>query len=340
MLACILAVASGTVFASINSKEVGAVLIFPTYQAYDSPNIDTYIQITNDKAVAVNAHIEVIGDELCDDCNFDLPLTGYQTKRLWFNREVVGGIASTVIYDASGHSETGDVPIVHACDEPEGFVVVILEDPNTNPRCTSGENMLHGDEVIVDLNDGTSTQMGAIAVQGVGPNNGDRKLDFNGSEYEYFPYILTGNFWAPNEDPAGVPPAVEPELILFNVDFSTSYREEADEGPYTNCALNYVNAEEDMSSRNFAFDCYARVDLRQIASGFLEDILGTANGFLWARCEEGTHGAMITDLEDTTSNYPYPNDSQHGDTLFQSETTADAARLKITPDVAGGECVK
>ncbi len=339
MLACVLAVASGAAFAGINSKEVGAVLIFPTYQAYASPNIDTYIQITNDKSAPINAHVEIIGDTVCDDCNFDVPLTGYQTKRLWLNREVVGGVNATIIYDASGHSETGDVPILHACPEPEGFIVVTLEDPNTNPRCTSGENMLHGDEVIVDLNDGTSTQLGAIAIQGEVENNGDRKLDFNGIEYSRFPSILTGNFWSPNESPSGAIPAVEPELVLFNVDFSTSYREEADEGPFTNCALNYYNAEEIPFSRNFAFDCYARVDLRSIAPGFLEDIHGTANGFLWARCEEGTHGAIITDLEDTTSTYEYPNDSQHGDTLFQSTTNADSARLKITPSLTG-ECLK
>lgn len=322
VLACVLAVASGAAFAGINSKEVGGVLIYPTYQAYNgnNNNIDTYLSVTNDKAYPIKAHFEIIGDVVCDDCSFDLLLTPYQTKRLLLDRGAIGQTQATIVYDASGHSETGDVPILTACSEPEGFVVVTLEDPNQVDAYTLGENMLHGDLVIVDISDGTSSQMGAIAVQAVGPNDGNRWIEFDGVEYAKFPSIVTGNFWSPNA-------AVEPRLVLFNVDFTTG------DSPVeiNECDINFVNAEEDRFNADFLFDCYARINLRDLAPGFLEDILGTSNGFLWAACDEGTHGALITDLEDTTPNYAYPDDTQHADTLFQSTTvTRENAKLKLT----------
>lgn len=329
MLACVLAIASGAAFAGINSKEVGAVLIYPTYQAYDGANnnIDTYISITNDKNLPIVAHFEIIGDVVCDDCSFDLLLTPYQTKRLLLDRQSIGGNGLTRVYDASGHSETGSVVSLTACSEPEGFVVVTTEDPNQIDAYTLGENVLHGDLVLVDLSDGTSSQMGAIAVQSVGENDHNRWIEFDGLEYAKFPNIVTANFWSPSD-------AVEPRLVLFNVDFETG-----DVPPDTNeCEINYVNAEEDRFNADYNFDCYARVNLRDLAPGFIEDILGTANGFLWAQCDEGTHGAMITDLEDTTSNYTYPDDSQHADTLFQSVTTTRRdAKLKLTKFVQNEE---
>jgi len=327
VLGLVLAIGSGMAFAGINSKEVGAVLIFPEYRAEYSPNVDTYISITNDKSTAVTAHIEVVGDDVCDDCNFDLPLTGFQTKRLRFNRERVGGNSSelyaTVIYDASPHSDTGSPYVISACPEKRGFVVVTLEEAGAEPRKTLGENMLHGDSVVIELEGGTSSQMGAIAVQGVGVNDNNRNLKFDNMEYAAFPSIVTANFWAPSED-------VEPRLVLFNVDFQTGVP------PTTNCAINYVNAEEDVFSRNYSFDCWSKIDLRDLAPGLHEDILGTANGFLWAQCDAGTHGAMVTDLEGNTVNYPYPGESEHSDTLFQSTTTNAGAELRLTPSITGG----
>jgi hypothetical protein len=331
VLSCVLAVATGAVFAGINSKEVGAVLIYPEYRAETgSKDVDTYISVTNDKSTDVIAHVEVIGDGVCDDCNFDLPLTGFQTKRLRFNREYVGsGDYATVIYDASVHSNpnspSGYPSILTACPERRGFVVITLEEAGSSPRLTLGENMLHGDAVIVEVSSGTSSQMGAIAIQGVGMNDGDRNLRFDNMEYAAFPSIVTANFWAPNS-------VVEPRLILFNVNFQTGQWP----APVTHCALNYVNAEEVVFSRNLSFDCWEKLDLRDIAPGFIEDILGTANGFLWAECDAGTHGAMVTDLEGSTPNYPYPRESEHRDTLFQSVTINAGAELRLTPSITGG----
>lgn len=330
VLGMIIAVGFGTVLAGVNSKEVGAVLIFPKYEATaGTEDVDTYISITNDKSTDVVAHVEVIGDNVCDDCNFDLPLTGFQTKRLRFNREPVGGgDYATVIYDASVHSNPGNPSgypsILTACPEANGFVVVTLEEPGSVPRTTLGENMLHGDAVIVKIDDGTSTQFGAIAIQGVGMNDGDRNLRFDNMEYAAFPSIVTANFWAPNS-------VVEPELVLFNVNFRTGQWP----APVTHCALNYVNAEEVVFSRNLSFDCWEEIELSQVAPGFLEDILGTANGFLWAQCDAGTHGAIVTELGGRTANYPYPGQSEHADTMFQSVTTNAGAELRMTPSLIG-----
>ena len=328
ILSCVLAVATGAAFAGVNSKEVGAVLIFPEYHArYGGFDVDTYISVTNDKSTDVWVHVEVIGDGVCDDCNFDLPLTGFQTKRLRFNRENVGGDYVTVIYDASVHSNpntNGSPPILTACPEERGFVVMTLEEAGSSPRKTLGENMLHGDAVIVSVDGGTSSQFGAIAIQGVGMNDGDRNLRFDNMEYAAFPSIVTANFWAPNA-------VVETELVLFNVNFQTGQFPQ----PQTQCSLNYVDAEENVFSRSLDFRCWIDRDLRDIAPGFLENILGTANGFLWLECDAGTHGAIITELSGSTDNYPYPY-SEHADTMFQSVTTNAGAELRLTPSIIGG----
>jgi len=319
------------VTAGINTKEVGAVLIYPEYRATspsEDPNaslVDTYISVTNDKSVDFVAHVEVISGTACDDCNFDLPLTGYQTRRLRFTRQLLGtSIWATVVYDASGHSVTGTPQILSACADPYGFVVITLEQQDINPRTTLGDNALHGDAVVVDLGLGTSSQVGAHAVQGVGVNDGDRELRFDNMEYSAFPSILTTNFWSSSS-------RVDPRIVLFNVNFQTGQFPT----PVTQCSLNYANAEEVIFSRSFSFGCWDDPRLSDLAVGFDEDILGTANGFMWIQCEAGTHGAVVTDLRagEQTGNYPYPANSEARDTLFQSVTVSTAATLKMTPSI-------
>ncbi len=337
LIVCIMIIGATATFAGINSKEVGAVLIYPEYWATnpcekDAPicsaaDTDTYFTVTNDKSSPVIAHIEIVGGEACDDCNFDLELTGYQTKRLWLDRRNVGGGYTTVILDASPHTITGTPVILTACPEKHGFIVVTLEAAGpdgrpANPRVTLGENMLHGDEVVLNLTDGYATQVGAIAIQGAGPNNGDRNLAFNNMEYTAFPSIVTGNFWSPNN-------YVNPRLILFNANFTTGIP------PETWCSINYVDAEENVFSKDFHFGCWADARLVDIAPGFHENILGTANGFLWAQCGAGTHGAIQTKLSSFAGpNYVYP-DAAFKDTLFQSITTNPAAVLSLTPSITG-----
>ncbi len=307
--------------AGINSKEIGALLIVPEYRA-THPDEDsnatwteTYVSITNDKSTSVRTHIVVVGGTACDDCGFDLTLTGYQTRRLRLSREFHGGVWSTVIHDASPHSETGAPSILTACTDPLGFIVVTLEEPGSSPAITIGSNALHGDAVVADLDRGTSWQVGAIAVQGVGENDKNRELRFDNMEYAAFPDIVTANFWSPNEQ-------VEPRLVLFNVDFQTGTR------PRTQCIINYVNAEEDVFGRSFSFGCWSDAPLSTLAPGFLEDILGTANGFLWVRCDAGTHGAMVTSVNGELT-------SEHADTLFQSVTGNREAVLELTSSIAG-----
>jgi len=333
---CVLALGASVASAGINSKEVGAVLVYPDYAATDQfePGGDgttlvTYITITNDKSSEVNAHMEVVGGVACDDCNFDLFLTGFQTKRLMLRREQVGSAWATVVYDASPHSSTGTPVILGACPERYGFVVAILEYAQdghvVEPRRTLGENMLHGDSVVVNVTNASASQVGAIAVQGVGPNSGGRYLEFNNQEYAAFPSIVTTNFWAANNN-------VDPRLILVNLDFNT-HRGPGDPDPSTACSMNFVNAEERVFSRNFGFGCWANSRLVDISPNFHENILGTANGFLWIQCSEGTHGALLTSLAGSVGSYPYSLASEFKDTLFQSVTTNPGAKLKMTPSI-------
>jgi hypothetical protein len=337
---CVLILGAGAAGAGINSKEVGALLVYPEYWATDQnePGGDgtsmlTYVSITNDFSQEVSAHIEIVGGVACDDCNFDLYLTGFQTKRLLLRRQQVApGVWATVVYDASVHSTQGSPAILAACPERHGFIIASLEAARfgavLEPRVTLGANVLHGDEVVVDILNGSASQVGAISVQGAGPNNGDRWFDFNNQEYLAFPSIVTTNFWSVND-------RVDPRLILLNVDFSTN-RGPGDPAPSTSCSLNYVNAEERVFSRNFAFGCWSDSRLIDISPNFHENVLGTANGFLWVQCDAGTHGALLTRLAGSTANYPYPPQADFKDTLFQSVTTNPSARLCLTPSITGG----
>lgn len=339
---CVLALVAGTASAGVNSKEVGSVLIYPEYFATnqaetggDGTTRHTYLTISNTQAVAYNAHIQIVGGTACDDCDFDLFLTPLQTKRLWLRRDLVGGIWSTVILDASPHSQNGTPLILSACPEAKGFVVAILELANpvthvaVEPRTTLGAKALQGDEVVVNIIDGSATQVGAIAVGSAVEVNGDRDLHFDGVEFERFPDVVSANFWAPNAQ-------VDPRLVLFNIDINT-HRVGGDDPPITYCSLNYANANEVRWSRNFSFGCWTDTRLFNMGPGFHEDILGTTNGFLWVRCSDGTHGAIQTAVSGNSGIYPYAPLSQFKDTLFQSRTTSGDATLRLTPDITGGE---
>jgi hypothetical protein len=347
MLGLIMVVGASASFAGINSKEVGAIVIYPEYYATNSEEPDpngnypyddqfSYITITNDKSTPVNAHMEIIDGDACDDCNFDLPLTGFQTQRLLLARVYVSGVWATVVARSSDiiFGELEDVlpsiideVILTACPGRAGFVIATLESPGVEPRVTLGENMLHGDEVVVNLSRGSAVQVGAIAVQGAGPNNGDRIYDFNSVEYKKFPSIVTANFWAPT-----LGGTVDPRLVLFNVNFNTNDALP----PTTNCSINYANADEQIFSRNYSFDCWTDRRLLDIAPGFHELALGTTHGFLWVQCEEGTHGALYTQLNGpATQIWPYPGNADFKDTLFQSTTNANSARLILTPSITG-----
>ncbi len=311
LAACVVLLGSAA-FAGINSKEVGALLVYPEYFATNAaetpalPNQVTYVTVTNDKSTPVNAHIEVIGGRSCGDCNVDLPLTGFQTKQIRLYRATtVAGTYATFVYDIAA-----DV-VLTACPDNQGFVVATLEAPGVEPRRTLGENMLHGDEVVVNTETGAASQVGAIAVQGVGPNDGDRNYRFDNLEYAAFPSIVTADFWTPA-------PGTDPHLILFNVDFKTGLV------PFTACSINYVDNQEHMKSASYNFGCWTDTSLTAVAPGF--GTLPTPNGFLWAQCDAGTHGAIMT-LRGTNDSFK--------DTLFQSVTTTASAVLRLTPSITG-----
>jgi hypothetical protein len=329
---CTMVLAAGSVFAGINSKEVGALLIYPEYWATDDPR-STYITVTNDMTTDVTAHIEVIGGFYCGDCNFNLPLTGQQTKRLLFQ---AGAVAGTVdIFDSS---DWEDFPfpgqLLRSCPEQSGFVVVSIEEANKPCALTLGENRLHGDLVVIDYPRSDSYQTGAIAVQAAGAgNNGDRHFDFNNMEYAAFPNILTANFWAeqPPRPPVPYPQTltVDPTLVLFNVNRMTAAPVIAN----THCAVTFVDAKETEFSTAFNFGCWLSRNLTNIDPGMTRTGLGTENGYFWLKCDPGTHGSLNTNHDDPGGIYA-PATSLFGDTLFQSVTRGPDATLWITPRVS------
>ncbi len=299
-------------FSGVQSKEVGAVLIFPGFWA--TTDTDTYLTFTNHGASSINAHVRLIGSSSCSGCHFDVLMAPRQTTRLLLDRDV--GLGTTLISDVSS---TGGPTLLAACAEQTGFAVVIPEAPGVTPRQTLGDNVLLGDAVVMSSSANAASQFSAIVVQAAGLNDGDRILDFNGIEYTRFPSLTTGEFWAPN-------PTVDPRLVLFNVNFV--------EGavPSTNCSMNYVNAQSDFFSTSFSFACWTDTRLADISPGLGEAALGTANGFLFLQCERGTHGALFTSVSGSTALYPYPMQGSFAQTLGQSVTFASgSARLTLTP---------
>ncbi len=88
LVAILFGLAAGGAFAGLNSKEVGAILVYPEFRAGSTaenlrqPMVDTYLSITNDRSTGVGAHFQVIDGHDCGVCDFNLPLTGFQTRRL------------------------------------------------------------------------------------------------------------------------------------------------------------------------------------------------------------------------------------------------------------------
>ncbi len=324
LVAALAALSTGAATAASNSSEVGAILLYPKYQASDpadsasslSSDVDTYLIVTNQAATPLTVHISLMGDGVCDACSFDLPLTGFQSVRLRLDRQILGTRWMTVISDASGSSSAiPPAPILAACSEPRGFVVINQQDPGVVPPSTLNDNQMSGSAVVVDLSNGTTSQFNTISLKGVGPNDGDRDFEFNLSELTALPESLSAGFWAPNA-------SVDARLILFNLDFKSRNLPP----PTTACTLTGSDAAGNTFTTPFLFDCWEEAPLGSISPMFAESSLGSANGVVTAECEAGTHGVLVTRFDGTG---PYAGPAEIVESLSQSEEYGPASQLEV-----------
>jgi hypothetical protein len=255
----------GALRAGTNLNEVGAVLVYPVVVGV--PGQETFLTLTNAGASSVVAHISYIngdatpigagGAGYCQECDFDVLLSGNDTETFVI-RSTANGIAV----------EAEDSSLSLSCPFPFGMVVVTLQNGAGE---TLTDNVLLGEEVVVDYEAGTAYSIAAIPFQGRNGGNGDRHLSFDDQEYGKLPRIVAANFIAP--DLASQPNPVTAELVLFTPGFERQFP------PLTDCSVTGYDADENPFSSSFQFGCWTAVDLCAISPEFCYPNLGLFGNF-------------------------------------------------------------
>ena len=171
------------VLAGTSLNEVGALLVYPII--IGSAVQETFVTVTNAGPSAVVAHVAYIngdttpisegGAGYCYECDFDLPLSGSDTETLVITK-TPSGIAI----------QSEDLNLSLSCPFPYGMIVLSLEDVDGNVLT---ENVLLGEEVVVDYATGTTYSIPAISFQGGNGGNSDREYSFDDQEYSKLPRV-------------------------------------------------------------------------------------------------------------------------------------------------------
>jgi hypothetical protein len=289
-------VAAGAGRAGTDLNEVGALLVYPAIIAI--PGQETFVSVTNAGGSAVVAHVSYIngdprtiaqgGAGYCQECDFDLPLSGNDTETL----VITSTSSGTAI-------QSEDSALSMSCPYPFGMLVVSLE---SGAGQVLTDNVLLGEEVVVDYGLGQAYSIPAIPFQGRNGGNGDHDFDFDDQEYAKLPRIVAASFIAPNH-PAH-PPALTAELVLFTVHFARQYP------PVVDCSVVGYDADEHAFSSSFGFGCWTVADLCDVSPEFCYPNLGLygnydTHGWLLLNCRVdreadgafdangGVHGAMV-----------------------------------------------
>lgn len=333
----ILALALGNAQAGIDLNEVGAFLVFPGVVAAfgGGANVETFLTITNTSSLSINAHFAFINGDNCRECDFDVPMTGLDTETLVLIRQ--GNVT---------HVTNLDTGAVTTCSQAIGFMTVNVEDLAHNVLT---DNILLGEEVVVDYVNGAALSVEAISIQGE-TGNGNRTFSFDDVEYRRFPSALGADFLAPDY-------ALGPlyaHLVLFTLAFERGFV------PLTDCSVTGFDAYESQFSESTQFGCWTVVSLDEISPEFAWPFLGNVvqnndHGWLQLECSVfgtgpntvalgGVHGAIVqyaragAVLRRSTLP-PGPaltNAAAWGRLLFQSGTVGDSVTFKIKDPVVGG----
>jgi len=328
-------------------NEVGALLVYPTIANLSVANItdiETFVTITNAGPTPVFAHVSYINgngasSQYCYECDFNVPLTGNDTETL------------VVTHTTSGIAiQSEDSPLSMSCPWQFGMMVVTIEDGLGN---TLTDNVLLGEEVIVDYFQGTAISLPAIPFQGGDGGNGDREYSFDDQEYGKMPRIVAADFLAPQINA----PNASAVLSLFTLGFERQFP------PLTDCSVTGFDARENPFSASFQFGCWGLADLCDISPEFCYPNLGLFNnnpligsdthGWLQLNCRVdsdpwlangfdangGVHGAIIQQA--TGSNLAAGSQKHFSGTaawarlLYQSVTTGDAVTLLLEEPATG-----
>jgi hypothetical protein len=328
---------TGATFAGSDLNEVGALLVYPAIATFQSASssIETFVTITNAGNLPVIAHVSYIngqeGSQYCYECDFEVPLTGNDTETLVIQQSPSG------IQVASE-----DSPLSMSCPFPYGMMVVALEDAFGN---TVTDNVLLGEEVVIDYAGGTAISIPAIPFQGGDGGDGDRTYAFDDNEYGKMPRIVAADFLAPRvNDPLSIA-----SLVLFTLNFDRQFP------PLTDCSVTGFDANEHPFSSSFLFGCWGAIDLCDINPEFCHPNLGLYSGLLadthgWVQlncrvdrnpaaadgfeANGGVHGAIVQ-VQGKLSTLPAGSGTVFAGTaswarlLYQSVTTGDTVTLHL-----------
>ena len=331
-----LAIAS-PVLAGTSLNEVGALLVYPII--IGSAVQETFVTVTNAGPAAVVAHVAYIngdttpisegGAGYCYECDFDLPLSGSDTETLVITK-TPSGIAI----------QSEDLNLSLSCPFPYGMIVLSLEDVDGNVLT---ENVLLGEEVVVDYATGTTYSIPAISFQGGNGGNSDREFAFDDQEYSKLPRVVAADFLAPDLGQGGV----TAELALFTLGFERQFP------PVVDCDVVGFDADENAFSSSIQFGCWDVVGLCEISPEFCYPNLGLygnldTHGWLLLNCrvdqdadgsfdtDGGVHGAILQTAgtgADIRRNTPGAGSMSSTDAwarlLSQSVTTGDSVMLLL-----------
>jgi hypothetical protein len=329
---------SGAAFAGSDLNEVGALLVYPaiaTFSTGGATSVETFVTITNAGNLPVIAHVSYIngqaGPQYCYECDFEVPLTGNDTETL------------TVQFGPTGiQVQAEDSPLSVSCPYNYGMMIVTLEDAFGN---TLTDNVLLGEEVVVDYAAGSAFSIPAIPFQGGDGGDGDRTYNFDDSEYGKMPRIVAADFLAPRVND----PLSQAALVLFTLNFDRQFP------PLTDCSVTGFDANEHPFSSSFLFGCWGVIELCDINPEFCHPNLGIYSGLLadthgWVQlncrvdrnplaadgfeANGGVHGAIVQQ-QGKTSTMPagagtvFQGTAAWARLLYQSVTTGDAVTLHL-----------
>jgi hypothetical protein len=218
-LAAVLALGIGGSQAGTDLNEVAAFLVFPGVVATDrNGTVETWITITNGSSSPTDVHVSYINgsdynDTECYECDFDIPMTGFDTETMVFVR----------LFDQTNIVSL-DGTIIMACPWKYGFVTANTQDPITGEATTN--NYLLGEEVVIDYTNGSALSVSAVSFQGKNGGNGDTSFAFDDDEYGKLPKVVAADFIAPTLDALrqslGLP-LIDASLTLFTLGFDRQY---------------------------------------------------------------------------------------------------------------------
>jgi hypothetical protein len=355
-------VTAGTARAANDPNEVGALLVYPAIFALggeytgeyeiefegDGPQlavagqVETLLTLTNAGPNPVLAHFYYVNGDAaaqtaayCSECDFQIPLTGNDTETLAI-RQVGGGIAI----------ESEDSDFAMSCPFSMGMIVVTQEDGSMAPWNTLTDNVLLGEQVVIDYLSGSAFSLPALPFQGGTPDEDFRNYAFDDQEYAKLPRIVAADFLAPTTS-AGT----RAQLALFTLGFERLFP------PLVDCSVTGFDAHENPFSASFQFGCWTLVDLCEISPEFCHPNLGLlgdplagadTHGWLQLNCRVdadpglangfdatgGVHGALIQ-YQQGWSTLPAGSGAALGGSaawgrlLYQSVTTGDAVTLQM-----------